>query len=59
MQASHGKDIELGTAYDEAESLEPTVGFILKIALDFDEQRAAGQQAFDSAAVEVSLRGLP
>ena len=43
LLGSHGKDIELGTADDETEVLKKAANMVLKIALDLDQQRPAGQ----------------
>ena len=43
LLGSHGEDIELGTADDETEVLEKATDMVLKIALDLDQQRPAGQ----------------
>ena len=40
---SHDKDIELGTADDETEVLKKAANMVLKIALDLNQQRPAGQ----------------
>ena len=40
---SRGEDIELGTADDETEVLKKAANMVLKIALDLDQQRPAGQ----------------
>ena len=39
LLGSHGEDIELGTADDEAEILEKAANMVLEIALDLDQQR--------------------
>jgi hypothetical protein len=41
LLGSHGKDIELGTADDEAEVLQKAANMVLEIALDLDQQRPA------------------
>ena len=43
LLGSHGEDIELGTADDETEVLKKAANMVLKIALDLDQQRPAGQ----------------
>ena len=50
---SHGKDIELGSADDEAEILEKAADMVLEIALDLDQQRPARQQRPDRVAVDI------
>src|ERR1700760_5121876 len=42
LLGSHGEDIELGTADDEAEVFEKAANMVLEIALDLDQQRPAG-----------------
>jgi hypothetical protein len=41
LLGSHGKDIELGTADDEAEVLQKAANMVLEITLDLDQQRPA------------------
>src|ERR1700729_992109 len=50
---SHGKDIKLGTADDEAEIFEKAANMVLEIPLDLDQQRPAGQQCPDRVAVDI------
>ena len=50
---SHGKDIELGSADDEAEILEKAADMVLEIALDLHQQGPARQQRSDRVAVDI------
>ena len=52
LPGSHGEDIERGAADHKTEVLEKASDMVLKIALDLDHLRPAGQQGSDRMALD-------